>query len=114
MRGDTLARLASTLESAKAIDDELAAQGFSLLAGFLGERCVAVGANVEAARTDVAEATKFIAGIDLDELVLKVRHRLAVHWTEIDRLALALDKHGELDEGEILRTIRTPTAWLQS
>jgi hypothetical protein len=84
------------------------------LAGVLGERFVARDTNLDTARTDIAEATKLTAGIDLDALVLRVRQRLASLWTEIDRLAEALDKHGSLDSGAVERAIRTPLAWLRS
>ena len=83
------------------------------VAGVLGEWFVARDTNLETARTDIAEATKLTVGIDLDALVLRVRRRLASLWTEIDRLATALDKQGSLDSGSILRAIKTPASWLQ-
>jgi len=51
--------------------------------------------------------------ISLDDLVLKVRQQLASRWTEVDRLAEALDRDGELKAGVILRAIQTPVAWPQ-
>jgi hypothetical protein len=87
------------------------------LAGVLGER---LGSPREmwlenACRRDRQEAANLSAGLklDLDALVLKVRRRLASLWTEIDRLATALDNQGSLDEGEILCAIKTPASWLQ-
>jgi hypothetical protein len=42
------------------------------------------------------------------------RRRLASLWTEVARLAEALDKHGSLDCGAILCAIKTPLSWLRS
>jgi hypothetical protein len=86
------------------------------LAGFLADKFVAPDANVNASNTDVSRALPYASAlsVSLEDLMLRVRQRLANMWPEIDRLAEALAQCGELDAGGILRAIRTPVAWLQA
>jgi uncharacterized protein YlxW (UPF0749 family) len=81
----------------------------------LGELFVAPYTYIEVvANTDGREAAKFARGLDLNQIVAKTRLRIYNLWTEVSRLAEALDKHGSLDDaGEIARTARMPPLpWL--
>lgn len=78
------------------------------LAGVLGERLIARNTDVEAANTDVREAAKFARNVDLNVIAAKTRLRIYNLWTEVARLAEALEKRGSLDAGEIARAARMP------
>ncbi len=81
-------------------------------AGVLGERLIAPHTDIEVANTDAHEAAKYSPGLDLNALVAKTRLRIYNLWTEVARLAEALDKRGSLDAGEIARAARMPPlAW---
>jgi hypothetical protein len=83
------------------------------LAGFLAERFVARDVSVDTAHTDVVRAAQYLSGLaSLDEFVQRVRQRVANLWTEVIRVAEALDKQGSMDAGEVARTARMPPlAW---
>src|SRR5581483_3141761 len=85
------------------------------LAGLVAERFVVPDASVETADTDMRRVLPHLPALNvgLEDLVRKIRYQLASRWPEIDRLAEALNKAGELAQGEILRAIRTPIAWIQ-
>ena len=78
------------------------------VAGVLGERFIAPHTDIEVANTNAREAAKFACGLDLNAIVAKTRLRIYNLWTEVSRLAEALDKHGLLDAGEIARAARMP------
>jgi hypothetical protein len=78
------------------------------VAGVLGERLIAPHTDIEVANTDAREAAKFSRGLDLNAIVARTRLRIYNLWTEVARLALALDKRGLLDAGEIARVARMP------
>jgi hypothetical protein len=83
------------------------------LAGVLGERLIAPRTNIEVANTDAREAAKFSRGLDLNAIGGKTRLRIYNLWTEVARLAEALDKRGSLDAGEIARAARMPPlSWI--
>jgi hypothetical protein len=71
------------------------------VAGVLGERLVAPGTDIEVANTNAREAAKFSRGLGLNAIVVKTRLRIYNLWTEVARLAEALDTHGSLDASEI-------------
>jgi hypothetical protein len=78
----------------------------------LGERLIAPRTDIEVANTDTREAAKFAHGLDLNAIVAKTRRRIFNLWTEVARLAEALDKCGSLDASEIARAARMPPlAW---
>jgi hypothetical protein len=80
----------------------------------LGERLIAPYTDIEVANTDAREAAKFARGLDLNAIVAKTRLRIYNLWTEVSRLAVALDKRGSLDAGEIARAARMPPlCWLR-
>jgi hypothetical protein len=79
------------------------------LAGVLGERLVAPLTDIEVANTDAREAANFSHGLDLNVIVAKTRLRIYNLWTEVSRLAEALDKRCSLDAGEIARAARMPS-----
>ena len=82
------------------------------VAGVLGEGLVAPRTDFEVANTDAREAAKFACGLDLNAIVAKTRLRIYNLWTEVARLAKALDERGLLDAGEIARAARMPPlAW---
>jgi len=85
------------------------------LAGLIAERFVVPDASVETADTDMRQVLPHLPALNvgLEDLVRKIRYQLASRWPEVDRLAEALDRCGELDGGEVLRAIRTPIAWIQ-
>jgi hypothetical protein len=75
----------------------------------LGELFVAPYTDIEVvANTDGREAAKFARGLDLNGIVAKTRLRIYNLWTEVSRLAEALDKHDSLDAGDIARAARMP------
>jgi hypothetical protein len=81
-------------------------------AGVLGERLIAPSTDIEVAATDAREAGKFARGLDLKAIASKTRQRIHNLWTEVARLAEALEQRGSLDAGEILRAARMPPlAW---
>jgi hypothetical protein len=83
------------------------------VAGVLGERFIAPHTDIEVANTDAREAAKFACGLDLNAIVAKTRLRIYNLWTEVARLAEALDKRGSLDAGEIARAARMPPlSWI--
>jgi hypothetical protein len=83
------------------------------VAGVLGERLVAPRTDIEVANTDAREAGKFARGLDPYAIVARTRLRIYNLWTEIARLADALDKNGYLNAGEIARAARIPPlSWL--
>jgi hypothetical protein len=66
------------------------------------------------ANTDAREAAKFARGLDLNAIVANTRLRIYNLWTEVARLAEALDGLGSLDAGEIARAARMPPlAWMK-
>ena len=84
------------------------------VAGVLGEGLVAPRTDIEVANTDAREAAKFARGLDLKAIVAKTRLRIYSLWTEITRLADALDKNGYLNAGEIARAARMlPLSWMR-
>jgi hypothetical protein len=81
-------------------------------AGVLGERLIAPGTDIEAATTDVRQASKFARGLDLKAIASKTQRRIVNLWLEVTRLAEGLEKSGALDAGEILCAARMPPlAW---
>ena len=83
------------------------------VAGVLGERFIAPHTDIEVANTDAHEAATFSRGLDLHAIVAKTRLRIYNLWTEVARLAEALDKRGSLDAGEIARAARMPPlSWI--
>ena len=78
------------------------------VAGVLGERLVAPGTDIDVANTNAREAAKFSRGLGLNAIVVKTRLRIYNLWTEVARLAEALDTRGSLDAGEIARAARMP------
>jgi hypothetical protein len=85
-----------------------------LLAGLVGERLVAPDTDVSIARTDIAEAVKFLGGTDIRVLAARTRRRLTNLWTEVIRLAESLDKDGELVGVDFIKgvTRMPPLSWL--
>jgi hypothetical protein len=83
------------------------------VAGVLGERLIAPHTDIEVANTDTREAGKFSRGLDLNAILAKTRLRIYNLWTEVARLAEALELCGSLDAGEIARAASMPPlSWL--
>jgi hypothetical protein len=89
------------------------AQAEIFLAGPLIEQMINTHWDMNGIKDDYEKAASFLEGIDPRPVVERVRLRVRNLFPEIDRLATALLERGEMDEGSILRAIKTPVSWLQ-
>lgn len=83
-----------------------------LVSGYLAARIAdPMHANITTASDDFAKAAALLPGADraaMNDLVFKVHMRLCALWPAVERVARALDKHGELRGAEIKAIARLP------
>ena len=89
------------------------AQAEVFLAGPIIEQMMDPGWDMNEVKDDYGKAAAFLDGADPAPVFKRVRLRVRNLFPEIDRLATALLERGEMDEGSILRAIKTPVSWLQ-
>jgi hypothetical protein len=89
------------------------AQAEVFLAGPIIEQMMDPGLVIHEIRDDYEKAAALLDGADSRPVFERVRFKLRNLFPEVDRLAAALLERGEMDEGSILRAIKTPLSWLR-
>jgi len=83
------------------------------LAGPVMEKMMSPSWDPSEIKDDYERAGALVSVAEIPAVIARARCKIESLSDEIDRLAIELLQFRELDEGTILRAIKTPLAWLQ-